>query len=715
LVCTFDDVRLSRLPRVQLRTNHKLNLFMSLKDVEIQCDVSGVLTSDPLVRFALEDVNGQTLDTMQTRLVGKLSTSNYPLLLRKAPQIDAEPNHDDAKKSEPMPESDVAQVRGFAGRATWKPMLPDYGFYRVRVSLSDNENEAAQIERTTSIAVSRPFAPTRQGEFGWALPKGDEQLALSELVGLVTQVGIHWLKFPLWFGGEDPTRADRLAWFADRIDIQHVKMVGVLDRPPPALRKTFGDAEQIPIGMVFVEAPLWQPAIDPVMARLSLRVRYWQLGADGDNSFVGFRRLAEKIGEIKQYFLKYGQETQVGLPWPWLSETPTGPWDFLSRNASPDLTAAELTSYLKGPNTSNVARWVSLRPLSRQRYNLQTRACDLVERMLAAKMHGAGAIFLPDPLDAEHGVLNADGSPGELLLPWRTTASLLGGAQYLGSIQLPSGSTNHLFQRNQEVVMVVWNRQAVEETMYFGDAIEHFDMWGKSIPHTTITDSITPEQTIRVGPLPSFVTGMNLPIALWRVSLAVEQRNLPSLFGADQTVRYSFKNAFTQSVGGEVRVQTPSDWELITPPTTFRAAAGENIRQRFDVRFRSDAQSGPQLVRLDFRITADRDYVFSAYQPLNVGIGDVSIETMTRFTDSGDLIVEQTFTNQTDEFVSFNCLLFAPGRRRERIQVLNLGRGRHTASFVLPRGDELIGETLLLRAEELDGDRILNYRILPQQ
>jgi len=79
-----------------------------------------------------------------------------------------------------------------------------------------------------------------------------------------------------------------------------------------------------------------------------------------------------------------------------------------------------------------------------------------VQRLLATKMNGADAVFLPQPFHDEHGVMNADGSPGELFVPWRTTAVLIGGTEYLGAMQLPGGTIGHVFARDGRAVMAVW-------------------------------------------------------------------------------------------------------------------------------------------------------------------------------------------------------------------------------------------------------------------
>ena len=84
-------------------------------------------------------------------------------------------------------------------------------------------------------------------------------------------------------------------------------------------------------------------------------------------------------------------------------------------------------------------------------------------RMMAAKIHGAEGIFCPDPFDPERGLLEPDGTPGELLLPWRTAALLLGGARRVGTLELPGGSPNEVFSRGHDAVMVIWSDAGKEE------------------------------------------------------------------------------------------------------------------------------------------------------------------------------------------------------------------------------------------------------------
>ncbi len=47
-------------------------------------------------------------------------------------------------------------------------------------------------------------------------------------------------------------------------------------------------------------------------------------------------------------------------------------------------------------------------------------------------------------------------------------------------------------------------------------------------------------------------------------------------------------------------------------------------------------------------------------------------------------------------------------------QVLEHGRGNDVKLYRVPSGSELVGKTLWLRAEEINGRRILNYRFTAQ-
>jgi hypothetical protein len=688
----FDDLWFARLPRMTLTTNSSTNVYAEGSQPEITCQVSGFLTQDPVVLCEVEDVSGAILRRAECPLTAEATSST------KAAQN----------------QTSSADSSGFTGSAKWSPPLRDPGFYRVRFKMKADGN-ALMHERVVSLVVIRPQNRPLTGEFGWTLPRGDDPLPMGPLAQLVNQAGVHWVKFPLWYGSQELNRAERLVWFSERLNFQGIELVGLLLEPPAEVRQQFGERASFTAADVFsTEDQLWYPALEPVLTRLSLKVRWWQLGQDQDTSFVGYPNLPEKIAQIKKQFQRFGQQVYVGIGWRWMNEPPPlsqPPWSFLSLSANPSLSAEEMAAHLATNDIKSGKRWVVTEPLPRDDYDLPTRAADLVERMVTAKRLKADAIFVSDPFHPQRGLMNTDGTPGELFLPWRTTALLLAGSEYLGSVTLPQGSHNHVFARGGETVMVVWNDKTTQEPMYTNDNVREVDVWGRVKTPSQEGDRLL----VDVGPLPTFVTGLSEPVSRWQIGLSFASTQVPNVAGKEFFNSIGVKNNFGQGVGGQIRLFTPEAWRTTPREVNFKLAPGETLAQPFSVGLPFDAVSGRQKVRVDFDVNADRRYQFSVYRELVVGSEDVVIEASSRLNEQGELEVEQHLVNNTEQPVSFKCQLFVPDRLRMLSAVLDQGHGRNTRTYRVANGEEIVGKTLLLRAEEIGGQRVLNIRFAAER
>ncbi|MCA9248214.1 MAG: hypothetical protein KDA42_13895, partial [Planctomycetales bacterium] len=333
----FDDIWFARLPRMTLTTNSEFNVYSSPNDVRVTCHISGIVERDPEIRFELLDASSQSIDQSAQILQGEV-------IARKS-----------SKVSEILSGAANTPV-GYAGTAEWKPQLVQdsadnaYGFYRVRVTM--RSQQGIMHERETTIAIIRPLSEGVRGGFGWSLPRGDDPLSLEALSSLLPTVGINWLKFPVWYDDVQSRRGEEIMRFAERLTLKDIELIGVLDNPPERMRAGFGDQTHMSAANIFSsDSTLWLPSLDPVMTRLSMKIRWWQLGADHDTSFVGYPKLPEKIDEIRRKLYRFGQEVHLGLPWRWLAEThpeENPPWQFLTYSATPSLTADELSVYLAG-------------------------------------------------------------------------------------------------------------------------------------------------------------------------------------------------------------------------------------------------------------------------------------------------------------------------------------------------------------------------------
>jgi len=688
----LDDVWLGRLPRMTLRLVAANHLFTDPEDVVVRCAISGELEEEPRVALRLEDALGEALALETLRMKTRSARA------RDAAAI----------------ESGSRATETRIATAEWKPPLALPGFYRVTAEMEDSK---AGRRESTTLAVLKPRRPPVGGRFGWSIPGGDRHLPLGDLAHLIAQAGVSQVKYPMWHREDHgEQRLDRLIDFEKQLDHHGIELVGLLGEPPETLRNQYNHGGGSNAAVVLTAAPdVWYPALEPVMTRLATRVRWWQLGADADTSFVGYPGLAGRIGAVKETLDRLGQDVRVGLGWTWSDplpdpETEPAPWSFVALSSEPGSTADDLAGQLESSPSTRAQRWVSIVPLGRKEHSPEQRTADLIRRMIAAKIHGADAIFCPDPFDPKHGLIHTDGTPGELFLPWRTTALLLGGTEYLGNIVLPEGSTNHLFARGDEVVMVVWNDEPREEVIFLGDDVRQVDPWGREA---------TPEphhhrQVIRVERLPSFVTGITGAIARWRMNCRFERDRIPTVFGREHDNAVTLTNSFVGGIRGEVKVVAPSIWTVEPGQAALDLAGAEAFRHPLRIFLPPNATSGEHAVRIDFEIDSPKPCRFSVYRRLKVGLGDVRLEFATRLDDEGNLEVRQVLINDSDTPVGFQCELFAPGRRRMTSVVAHLPRSRHTHVYRLENGKELLGRILWLRARELDGPRTLSHRFVAE-
>jgi hypothetical protein len=695
----FDDIHFARLPRMSIHSPRPQNVFFDAKTVELTCSVSGIRQPNPTVRLELLDETGRGLASETLPMNVAVAAADLPATSDAPAQNAAE----------------TPPSTGHAASLTWRPPVPGNGFYTVRAALQQDDD--LDLQHAVSFVVTRPVTQHSRSEFGWSLTNRVPPLALDEMLKLLELAHVSWLKCPALCDPSDQAALDQLAELADRLSTSDIELVGVLDEVPPETRKQLVGKERPSVADLFLEPTLWPSLIDPLLSRLSMRVHHWQLGSERDDCLVEVQGLEGIFRSVHQHLEQSGHRARVGLAWPWVHEVATtadAPWDFLALSESPPFTDTELDRYAMAAATPHTPHWITLGPLPRGQYAVGPRARDLVLRMLAAKSRGTTAIFVSNPFDDSLGLVNRDGTPSELFLPWCITADLVGGAEYLGSMQLPNGSHNYVFARPQEVVMVVWNETPVSEKLYLGDQVRQLDLWGRECPRPpSDSPGTTAPQTITAGPLPTFVTGLHPAIARWQVDCVLEPGQLASVSGLEQVARLRFRNTFPRHVTGSVALGVPALWEVSESKFSFRLSDNEPRDETLAVVLQANACAGSQRVRIDFDVEADRRYQFSIYRDVRVGSGDVQADFDSWLDDDGQLVVEQYLTNNSAYPLNLNCYLYAPGRRRARQQILEMAPGRATRSFVLPNGQELLGQPLWLQVEEIGGARVLNYQVIP--
>ncbi len=737
----IDAVTLERLPSMTVTTGRPCNIYDHLDEVEVLCSLSGIRDQNPEIRFRLLDATSQQIVGQESskRVDGRLIVEDK---IRADDIVGVIGNHPD----------------GYEGSTLWKPKIEEYGFYKIQVEMLRAQDSSHPTEETDydrqlqaqviTLAVLPPLSRPLQGEFGWTLPVADRPLSFESLVDLLPRVGIHWVKLPVWYPADEPERGEQFVRFAERVSASQIEVVGIID--DPTIEDYASRDPNVPsdvANLLVADSSYWRPHFDHVMTRLSLRLRWWQLGTDRDTSFYGYKDLPRKVLDIRKSLYRFGQDVKLGFGWrwpskkdrtPWSSPETNPTWDFEQMSSMPVLTARELETNMANTLPTRASRWVLVSPRTStpdtnttstmarlsspeaETHRHQDRIRDFVQQMVSAKIHGANGIFVANPFTGSQGVMNTDGTPGELLLPWRTTASLLSGTRYLGKIQLPGESTNHIFEGvDGQLVMIVWSHEETTEKLYLGESIEQIDVWGnRKKPETTEGHRVA----LKVGRLPSFVLGLHPAVTQWRMKIAFDHDRIPSIFSRAHENSIRGKNFFGQGVSGQFSIIAPSKsgdqarfainndrWKIL--PEEGELAFGAHQPFELPIRIALDeATYGDQPVRIDFEIDADRQYQFSVWRHLSVGMGDIQLVVSTHLDDRGQLIVKQQMTNQGGRTADFKCLLYAPPRRRKRTQVVMLGPEENVKIYQYPGGEALVGQVLKLRVEELSGNRVLIHR-----
>jgi len=622
-----------------------------------------------------------------------------------------------------------------ARRITWDLPKQRPGYYRMSATLE--RDGKAHLRESTSLAVMRLVDKRRvRGEFGWSMSTPSKQIDPKMMVDIAAQAGISWIKYPVWSSVrlDDPHATGELAKFFEQLASKQIHTVGLMSDPPELIRQKFA-RNWLGVSEIFTTQPtVWGPSVEPVVARFSSTIRHWQLGDEHDSSFAGLANLDRTLNATQFEFNRIGLNAEVGIPWQLRSDRPDSPppsLGFVSVRTDEVQDIPSMVAAWKAQQSGSTSCWALIEP-ERFKGDAAERANQLVRQMLAAKIADVEAIFVDQIFSGRNGLLNADGSPTDLFLPWRTTALALQDTEYLGEIAFPQGSRNAVFLRDdaeneKEVILVIWRDKPSDlpEEFYLGENVIETDLWGrtKSLP----VSSTTKLQTIAVTTLPKILRGCSEPVAQWRLATQFAVGKIKSEYGSHED-RVLGRNTFPLGVSGKVVLETPrresinvepksisdtdTGWQAEPREWTLTAAARESFKLPVFLTLPTDANIGDTQMKLTFTITADRPYRFDVLCPYQVGSGDVTLRVWDRKLPDGRLEIEQEVTNSTSpaEVLDFRCSLMVPGDRRQKVMVTRLGAGVDRKFYYLPSAENFRGKDLRLKLEQEGGGRILNQK-----
>ncbi len=687
----FDDLRIDHFPQLQLTTNEPLGIYYRGEPIETKAKIMGLPLGPSRIIFRLHSIDGTE------------DREHYASV--EHPGVKGE-------VSTTPPESINSEVR-------WRlPNLPP-GYYRVTASLVDGASASLATESTFAV-IDRLVEGPPHGSFGWSLPAGAQGISPHHLASWLSKLGVAWAKVPCWLAPDDNASAEHVAVIFTKLQDAGIETVGVLDAPPEDQQPNY-DVRGSRVGVAsqwFQDVDVWQPLLEPVMTRMTLKVRTWQLGADRDHSFLGRPRLQESIKQISLRLQGFGQPIDVAISWPWLeshSQQDESSWQAICRSSDRPLIADELDAFLslteRRSSGNGTRTWLLLDPIAESKYDRDARIRDLVLRMATVRDHRVQAAFVSDPRHPQHGLLNDDGRPGELLLPWRTTSRLIGNLRNAGSLRMRSGADNAVFTNNSRAVLLVWSAKPTEELIYLGDDVRSVDVWGKVSKVPVEQQSGQWVQRIKIGPMPRFIIGVDQALLNLRMSVAFDQDQLDSFLGQVQPLSLSFSNPTRDSLVGEVRVMAPERWSIEYPKRSWEMLGGRVTNESFNVVLGSSAKIGEYEVPIRFELQTVPPKRFTVYRTVGVGPAGLALKVNTRLVPNGNMRVQIEITNRSQRTLAYDCKIFPPLRQYQRRFITARPGESIRRDIYLPNGEDLVGGKMLLRAVEQDGRRILNYTV----
>jgi hypothetical protein len=692
----FDDIVIEQYPQIQLATDLSLGVYRYGQPIVATAKVMGLPQGVSQVQFRLLDSDGQEVAERLLR-IEHLDVPPDPNSVATA--LGDEPDR-------------------FDSSVTWKLPRVEPGFYRISASLEGQSVSTLATETTVAVINDLVGGPPH-GSFGWTLPHGLQGMEPREATSWLADLGVAWVKYPCWLSPEDAEGAERLATMLSKMQDAGIQTIGMLDYPPESQMGLYAvrGRRDLVAAQLFRDLPTWQPLLEPIMSRLTLKVRTWQIGGERDYSFMGRPRLRELIQQVSVGLQGFGQPIDVAISWPWLEpqlpEAETS-WQAACLSSDPPLGARELDAFLtlketqqrgQGPRT-----WLLVDPIEKDTYDRASRIRDLVLRMATVRSHRVQAAFVSRPHDEQQGLLRPDGRPDELLLPWRTTSRLIGDLRSSGSLHLRSGAQNTVFVGSDRAVLMVWSAQPTEEWIYLGDHVREVDVWGKvnDLPLETVGNQVA--QRIQIGPTPKFIIGADPTLLAFRMSVAVTPEQLDSFLGQTQSLEVQFTNPTRESMVGQMRLITPPSWNIADPVRGWETLGGRSTSNSFEVVLSNTAKVGSYEVPIQFTIESNPPKTITIYRQVSVGAQGLEVNVSTRLLASNDLRVEIELTNNGVREQLYDCLMFATPDRQYQRQFVTVRPGETVRRAIYwVDGNELLGKRMLLRADEQDGPRTLNY------
>jgi hypothetical protein len=682
----IDRVRMERIPKVELAVEPRNRVVKAGEDLRLECQLKEIDPKATIIQFMAIDHNGVE--------VWKDSPN--------APEFDE-------KTSE----------RASHSRSL---VLPLPGYYRLVAEITSGNTQ--RITKELSVAVlpnNGKYRIARNSRIGLSLPRLGKQITLDQVSALAELSNAGAVKLSVWLADEPARSQKSMGWVVERLSLNGVRCIGVIDAPSAEQASKFPTSLSHDIGSFLDYPEIWKRVYEPVWRKTALFLTHYQVGWDDDNSLEQHRNWRERLMDVKRSLRAAGGECKLAIPWNSLNTPPlhenengnpsTATIERILYNNDVPYTKKELEAFSESSTSMPSTNWLQLRQLKRSIYSIQDRVRELTSQLLIAHKYGWETVWIDNLISDESGYIDDAGGPRELIIPLRNLAAALNNSTDFESVRVSDQLNATLFRTDTSNSLIIASEQIGEYGLYLGDDWTASDVWGRPMKIDSKLVSGVPTRTLKLDGWPVIISNVDQTIIKWQQEVVIENPIIENRVGLSEPVRVRLTNPSEASVRGMVEIVAPALLEDSASQSKFEMTSNRPSVVEVPMKLRFDAGQNQELVDVIVRTDEKPARSFLVQRQLLVGLKDFRIESQTEFDGQGTMSVNLEMFNLGASEANFDCTLVVPGRRRIKFHLVRVV-DRVEKKLQIENAEELRGESLYLRCEEIGSGRVINHRVL---
>lgn len=669
----FTDLSVSQVPEVALKSDAPGNIFPRGTPVRLGMRITDREASDLTMRLEVVDAEGK-------------------LVFQRSGELQA------AADAEGLEHEQVVEI----------PELPT-GWYEARIVLTARGREVARqvqgfVQLPDAGRLVQPDARFGVIATDW---RPAEWAALPKILPLI---GAGRVKLAVWGEHTDIQTQDqeRFDLLLERLQDSGIMPTAVITALPPEVAAAAGSSALSRLPRM--DSALWKPQLAYLVARHANHLDRWQFGADGRDDFATDALHRRAYDMVYAAFASLIHDPDVAMPWPATFEADRGLPATVAVGLPAEVLPEQVGMFVQDTRDRGGQRLsMTLFALDEHQGRVAVLR-DYFQRIVMAAAAGTERIDLPMPFEG--------GQPTEMLLVMRTVQQSLSGTAYRGRLNVHDMAEAHLFEHNGRGVMALWNKSkdgaSLPVRINLGGRPTMVDVWGNRTPLRPAVNASEPGQIhLTLGEMPVFIDGVDPSVALFRVSVVLDNPMLESQF-QPHTRKLNFTNTFPDFVSGTVRLAVPAGWSVTPTSFTFNLNPGETFSREIQLELPYNTLAGAKVMEATFEMAGIVPARFAVPVDLMLGLNEVGLQTIA-MREGSDVVVQVLITNYGQRNINYNAFALFPGQARQERLVTDLGPGRTAVRrfrFPAPELPANSQRKIRVGLREVEGTRILNDEVV---